>query len=94
MPRKSTPRPAGGEEGKPARRSRKRAAGSEAAAGTNGAPPQAQPAIPHEEIERLAYSYWLERGGQGGSPEDDWFRAEQELRRRRALASAAGDPAA
>jgi|YNPBryBLVA2012_1023415.scaffolds.fasta_scaffold01914_5 hypothetical protein len=105
MPRKSTPRPAGGEEGKPARRSRKRAAGSEAAAapaevralaaaaaaGANGAPVQAQPAIPHEEIQRLAYFYWLERGGQGGSPEDDWFRAEQELRRRRALASAASE---
>ncbi len=33
-----------------------------------------------EDIARLAYSYWLERGGQGGSPEDDWLRAEQELR--------------
>ncbi len=37
-----------------------------------------------EEIERLAYLYWRERGGQGGSPEDDWFRAEAEVRRRRA----------
>jgi hypothetical protein len=31
-----------------------------------------------EEIARLAYSYWEARGG-GGSPEDDWFRAEREL---------------
>jgi hypothetical protein len=36
-----------------------------------------------EEIERLAYSYWEARGGQEGSPEEDWLRAEQELRNRR-----------
>ncbi len=35
------------------------------------------------EIERLAYSYWEARGGQGGSPEEDWLRAEQEVRSRR-----------
>ena len=28
----------------------------------------------------LAYSYWEARGCQGGSPEADWLRAEQELR--------------
>jgi len=33
----------------------------------------------HEEIAKLAYSYWEARGCQGGSPEDDWARAEQEL---------------
>jgi hypothetical protein len=37
-----------------------------------------------EEIARLAHSYWESRGGQGGSPEEDWFRAEQELKARRA----------
>jgi len=37
----------------------------------------------HEDIAALAYSYWEGRGSQGGSPEDDWFRAEQELRARR-----------
>ena len=26
----------------------------------------------------FAYSYWEARGGQGGSPEEDWLRAEQE----------------
>ncbi|MCC7175443.1 MAG: DUF2934 domain-containing protein [Bryobacterales bacterium] len=31
-------------------------------------------------IARLAYSYWEARGGQGGSAEEDWLRAEQELR--------------
>jgi len=34
----------------------------------------------HEDIAALAYSYWEARGFQGGSPEEDWFRAEQELR--------------
>ena len=36
----------------------------------------------YDEIATLAYSYWTERGFQGGSPEDDWLRAEQELRTR------------
>ena len=31
------------------------------------------------EIARLAYSYWEARGYQGGSPEEDWLRAEREL---------------
>jgi len=35
-----------------------------------------------EEIATLAFSYWEARGYQGGSPEDDWFRAETELRER------------
>jgi hypothetical protein len=34
----------------------------------------------HEEIAMLAYSYWTERGGDGGSAEEDWLRAESELR--------------
>jgi len=32
-----------------------------------------------EEIAALAYSYWEARGCQGGSPDEDWGRAEQEL---------------
>jgi hypothetical protein len=36
------------------------------------------------EIARLAYSYWEARGRQGGSPEQDWLRAERELRHQRA----------
>jgi|HubBroStandDraft_6_1064221.scaffolds.fasta_scaffold4754627_1 hypothetical protein len=32
-----------------------------------------------EDIARLAYSLWEARGCQGGSPEEDWLRAEQEL---------------
>jgi hypothetical protein len=34
----------------------------------------------HEEVRVLAHSYWLARGCQGGSPEEDWRRAEEELR--------------
>jgi hypothetical protein len=37
------------------------------------------------QIAELAYSYWEARGGQGGSPWEDWFRAERELRRKREL---------
>jgi hypothetical protein len=36
----------------------------------------------HEDIADLAYSYWEARGFQGGSPWEDWFRAEEELKRR------------
>ena len=32
-----------------------------------------------DEIARRAYSYWEARGYQGGSSEEDWLRAEQEL---------------
>jgi len=49
---------------------------------------EAMPADPtyteptHEEIAALAYSYWEARGCVGGSQEEDWLRAEQELRSR------------
>ena len=32
-----------------------------------------------EQIASLAYSFWEARGFQGGSPEEGWLRAEQEL---------------
>jgi hypothetical protein len=47
----------------------------------------AEPAIDPEqqvELEQLAYRYWQERGCPTGSPEEDWYRAEAELRRRQA----------
>jgi hypothetical protein len=47
-------------------------------------PPPAPVTKGHEleaqEIARLAYSYWEARGCQEGSAEEDWLRAEQELR--------------
>ncbi len=39
-----------------------------------------QPTV--EEIAAVAYLYWEARGCQGGSAEEDWLRAEQELRSR------------
>ncbi len=38
------------------------------------------PELKREQIARLAYSYWEARGCQAGSAEEDWVRAEQELR--------------
>jgi hypothetical protein len=35
-----------------------------------------------EEIEKLAYRIWEERGRPLGSPDEDWFRAERELQER------------
>jgi hypothetical protein len=37
-------------------------------------------AVDHELIARLAYQFWEARGCPNGSAEEDWFRAEQELR--------------
>jgi hypothetical protein len=41
----------------------------------------------HEEVRALAHSYWLARGCQGGSPEEDWRRAEEELRHQAMVAA-------
>ena len=35
--------------------------------------------VAHDEIAKLAYAYWEARGRTGGSPEQDWLRAEREL---------------
>jgi len=43
--------------------------------------------VEHEEIARLAYSYWEARGCPGGSAQEDWLRAEQELQSRLAPAN-------
>jgi len=40
-----------------------------------------------EEVARLAYSYWEQRGRQHGSPDEDWYRAEEEVRRQRAASA-------
>jgi hypothetical protein len=42
--------------------------------------PAAPPEPTREEIARLAEKYWAERGWPEGSPEQDWLRAEQELK--------------
>jgi hypothetical protein len=41
------------------------------------------PATPdHEAIARRAYECWQARGCPDGSPEVDWYQAEQDLRRK------------
>jgi hypothetical protein len=35
--------------------------------------------VSREDIAKLAYCYWADRGYQGGSPEEDWLRAENTL---------------
>jgi hypothetical protein len=43
----------------------------------------------YQEIASLAFLYWEARGCQGGCPEEDWLRAETELRNRTARSAAA-----
>jgi len=38
--------------------------------------------VSRDDIARLAYTFWEQRGGEGCSPEQDWFRAESELKAR------------
>jgi len=38
------------------------------------------PRLAHETVAALAKHYWYVRGCPLGSPEEDWFRAERELR--------------
>jgi len=49
-------------------------------AGSQGNTPAAAAAPSRDDIAQLAYFYWEARGCQGGSPEEDWARAERELR--------------
>ena len=37
-------------------------------------------ALEHELIVALAHRYWMERGCPEGSAEEDWFRAEHDIR--------------
>ncbi len=74
--------------GVPPRRATQRRARHVATAAAVGAvegqPAEVAPAIEpsQAEIAQLAYSYWEDRGCQHGSPEEDWLRAERELRSR------------
>jgi hypothetical protein len=36
--------------------------------------------VTHEDIAKLAHSYWVARGHAHGSPHEDWARAERELK--------------
>jgi Protein of unknown function (DUF2934) len=51
-----------------------RTEGAQVSVRTDGSEP-----INEREVAMLAYPYWQERGSPIGSPEEDWFRAEQAL---------------
>jgi len=50
----------------------------------------AAPEPTREEIAELAYQLWIERGSPHGSHEEDWHRAEAQLRGDQSLSKAAG----
>ena len=43
---------------------------------------QASPEHSEEAVAKIAYSFWESRGYQGGSPLEDWVRAEHEYQQR------------
>jgi hypothetical protein len=45
--------------------------------------------VDRDAIARVAYSYWEARGFIGGSPEEDWLRAEREVRNSRTASAIA-----
>ena len=53
----------------------------------SSAPADAKP--DHEKIKTLAYKLWVERGAPIGSPEEDWYRAEAQLKEPRTVQQAA-----
>jgi hypothetical protein len=55
-----------------------------------GLMPPAPPAPQYDPMEdkaiaQLAYEYWTQRGCPMGSPEEDWYRAEREIRKHRGM---------
>ncbi len=45
---------------------------------------------PTEEVAALAYQLWIERGSPHGSHDEDWYRAEQQLRNGHPFTRSAG----
>ena len=60
----------------------KKAAENGAAANGNGHAEPTKMKVSHEQVAQLAHRFWAERGGKHGHHEEDWYRAEQELRGR------------
>jgi uncharacterized protein involved in copper resistance len=76
----------------PAKRRTPRAKGSEAAAveiSSAAGATESGRVIDRDAIAGLAYSYWEARGYTGGSAEEDWLRAEREIRKGRAASAVA-----
>jgi hypothetical protein len=54
---------------------------SKKADGSNGLPSNVREiGVSYEQVAMLAHRYWIERGRRHGNHQEDWFRAEQELR--------------
>jgi len=49
---------------------------------TGSTDPRPRAEVGHDEVERLAYLRWEERGRPQGTAEEDWFHALQQLRER------------
>ncbi len=58
----------------------KRAATKSEVAPAATAPASPVHALESDQVARVAYFLWLERGAAPGNPEQDWFRAERIIR--------------
>ena len=47
---------------------------------------QVDASLEHGDVAQLAYHFWLQRGRPEGCPDEDWYRAEQELAARHSSA--------
>lgn len=65
---------------KPASRPRKSSIQAKHVAESLNGNGQSSYEVTRDDIARLAYTFWEQRGGQGGSPDEDWLRAENELK--------------
>lgn len=72
--KKSRARKSNGETNKPERAAAKKTTGVAQRPPTSGSEPT------HEQIAELARKYWAQRGYIDGHHEEDWLRAEEELR--------------
>jgi Protein of unknown function (DUF2934) len=77
-PRAAKPKAEGTAQAKPRKAPTKKAAGSTQPTPINGPINGSGPS--HEQIAELARKYWAQRGYADGHHEEDWHRAEQELR--------------
>jgi Protein of unknown function (DUF2934) len=84
--RKSTPRARTKRTAEPSETPAARITGTVADAVETAADTVSTPT--YEEVAQLAYSFWEARGCQGGSPDEDWRRAEEQLRKRASAVNA------
>lgn len=82
--RTSTPKAAAADKAttaaKPRKTAAKKSANGSAAAMPDNVHTMQDRSVSHEEVARLAHSYYQQRGHKHGHHVEDWIRAEQELR--------------